>query len=168
MTTHTCTKCSQSQPIDQFYIDKRTGRPAWGCKSCRREYERNPQRTAYRKAYHATRHQTPERQASFKERWLEQKYGMTPDSWAAMSLDQGGRCFICGWVPTGRGTLYVDHDHANGRVRGLLCPPCNSFLGRMNDSADAIRRAAAYVENGGSAYAVACGYGPQLSSQGCQ
>ena len=36
---------------------------------------------------------------------------------------QGGVCAICG--KQNRGRLFVDHDHATGEIRGLLCLRCN-------------------------------------------
>lgn len=41
---------------------------------------------------------------------------------------QGGSCGICGAVRTGR-DLVLDHDHASGFVRGLLCLNCNRVEG---------------------------------------
>ncbi len=46
--------------------------------------------------------------------------GITDDGYAAMLAEQGGGCAICGSTPKTR-RLHVDHDHASGRVRGLLC-----------------------------------------------
>lgn len=46
----------------------------------------------------------------------------------ALLAAQGGRCAICGARP-GRRNLAVDHDHATGKVRGLLCTTCNVKLG---------------------------------------
>ena len=40
---------------------------------------------------------------------------------------QGGRCAICDQAVAG--TIAVDHDHATGKVRGLLCSGCNTALG---------------------------------------
>ncbi len=53
--------------------------------------------------------------------------GITDEGYAAMLAEQGGGCAICGSTPKTR-RLHVDHDHASGRVRGLLCHRCNRAL----------------------------------------
>jgi hypothetical protein len=51
---------------------------------------------------------------------VEKTYGITGDEYEALAALQGGRCYICRQMPqTIR--LAVDHDHASGEVRGLLC-----------------------------------------------
>lgn len=60
---------------------------------------------------------------------------------------QGGKCAIC--LKEIDMKAYVDHDHATGRVRGLLCGLCNSAIGMLKDDPARIRRAADYVEKGG-------------------
>ncbi len=42
---------------------------------------------------------------------------------------QSGICAIC----ERRVKLVIDHDHASGLVRGLLCAKCNIRLGKMRD-----------------------------------
>lgn len=44
-----------------------------------------------------------------------------------------GPCDACGLRPTKR-VNSVDHDHRTGKVRGILCQPCNQALGCINDS----------------------------------
>ncbi len=53
--------------------------------------------------------------------------GVSDDQYARLLAAQGGHCALC---PTGPKTrrLAVDHDHATGRVRGLLCHRCNRAL----------------------------------------
>ncbi len=86
------------------------------------------------------------------DRKLQIKYGITLDEYEARLVSQNYGCAICGVSEHG-GTKYmtrwaVDHDHVTGRVRGLLCHSCNLGLGKFKDSAQVLRRAAEYVEEG--------------------
>lgn len=56
------------------------------------------------------------------------RYGLEPEAFEKMMADQGGKCWICG-KPLVKPT--VDHDHKTGKVRGLLCVPCNRGLGYL-------------------------------------
>ena len=62
-----------------------------------------------------------------RARRLMTLYGITLAQYASMLKRQGGRCAICGRPPKRR-NLDVDHDHATGRVRGLLCFNCNKYV----------------------------------------
>lgn len=57
---------------------------------------------------------------------LARKYGLQPADIVRMEAEAGGKCALCGRSAK----LHVDHDHATGRVRALLCPVCNMLLGR--------------------------------------
>ena len=60
--------------------------------------------------------------------------GVSDEEYARRLEAQGGGCALCGGTPKrlkNDGTTYrlhVDHDHATGLVRGLLCFPCNRKL----------------------------------------
>ena len=71
---------------------------------------------------------------------------MTPAGYYDMLVAQGGVCAICRLTCQSGKRLCVDHDHATGKVRGLLCQKCNTVLGKMSDSPELLRRAAAYLE----------------------
>jgi hypothetical protein len=76
------------------------------------------------------------------------RYGLTPEQYEARLAAQGGGCAICGTTEPGgrgRGTFYVDHNHATGQVRGLLCSPCNLMLGHASDNPARLLRAVAYL-----------------------
>lgn len=70
-----------------------------------------------------------------RSRILIAKYGLTHEAFVALSEAQDGKCVLCDCVPAnktrGDRWLHVDHCHATGRVRGLLCFDCNKSLGRI-------------------------------------
>ena len=61
---------------------------------------------------------------------LKRYYGITIEDYDNMLDVQGGICKMCGTdVPGGPGRFAVDHNHATGVVRGLLCMGCNTKIG---------------------------------------
>ena len=117
-----CTRCGRIQPVVNF-VKKRTGRTpirAW-CKACARDT-------------HMTRN-----------------YGLTAEGYAQLLLLQNGVCAICRKPEThhnqhGLIPLSVDHNHATGKVRGLLCHVCNLAIGNMGEDPVRLRAAADYLE----------------------
>ncbi|MET9337875.1 endonuclease domain-containing protein [Nonomuraea sp. NPDC003804] len=73
---------------------------------------------------------------------LKRRYGITEDDYERMLARQGGLCAICQVVP---GT-HVDHCHASGLVRGVLCFNCNNALGHFQDDVVLMEVAAHYLD----------------------
>jgi hypothetical protein len=57
---------------------------------------------------------------------------------------QNGACAICGIDLSGR-KRHLDHDHATGKARGFLCPPCNTGVGHFRDSVALLETARRYL-----------------------
>lgn len=77
---------------------------------------------------------------------LKHKYALSVEDYEYMLADQGHVCAICKCPNNDGKRLAVDHDHATGRVRGLLCNPCNLAVGHMKDDPTRLRQAAEYLE----------------------
>lgn len=84
----------------------------------------------------------PRRKARLQARNRNYLYGVTPEEYRDALVGQAGRCAICGLVAD---RLVVDHDHATGKFRGLLCQNCNQGIGRLGDNAQTIDAAARYL-----------------------
>lgn len=81
---------------------------------------------------------------------LLKKYGITHDDYERLLKEQDGGCAICGTKdPRQRSEhFHIDHDHATGIVRGLLCSPCNQGLGYFQENVAVMARAIAYLTEG--------------------
>lgn len=71
--------------------------------------------------------------------------GLTPKDYDDMLAQQSNGCYLCGGGPSRTPYLHIDHDHATGVVRGLLCDSCNLGLGKFKDNAEVLRRAIDYL-----------------------
>lgn len=58
---------------------------------------------------------------------LRRRYGITRADYDALLEIQKGCCAVCR-LPFKRKPS-VDHDHETGKVRGILCQPCNTVEG---------------------------------------
>ena len=76
---------------------------------------------------------------------LVRRYGITRAQWHAMFDAQKGRCQICKNEFGVRKNIHIDHCHATGKVRALLCASCNTMLGRAKDDPNILIRAAVYI-----------------------
>lgn len=81
--------------------------------------------------------------ADFREKSRARRYGLSLQEYREILARQGNACAIC--KTPGR-PLCIDHCHATGKVRGLLCTKCNVGLGNYNDDPTLIRAAMAYLE----------------------
>ena len=70
-------------------------------------------------------------------------YGITLDDYEKMYDEQNGMCAICG---KHQSLLFVDHDHKNGSVRGLLCNKCNTGIGFFHDNIGFLEKAIGYLK----------------------
>jgi hypothetical protein len=116
-----CRVCGRTRPIEAFSRrSSKKGRRRYYCKECG------------------------------KNRELLRRFGVLRSEYDAILSSQGGRCAICrvaspATTDSRRRMFCVDHCHATGKVRGLLCINCNRGLGLLGDDVEAIRRALAYL-----------------------
>lgn len=73
-------------------------------------------------------------------------YGISGEEYNRIYEYQGGRCYICKRANGRTRRLAVDHCHATGNVRGLLCRSCNRMLGHARDDPRFFSRASTYLQ----------------------
>jgi hypothetical protein len=84
-----------------------------------------------------------------RERWynyeLKKHYGIDLIEYKDRLEAQNNVCRICGGVNKNGSRLCVDHDHTNGKIRGLLCKRCNTLLGLCGDSVEILMSMISYL-----------------------
>jgi Recombination endonuclease VII len=121
-----CKDCHEDKPEEEFPRNRNSasGRGSY-CKPCHNLRTRASRaRVGGARRYH-----------------LRYRYGITEDEIATMKALQDGRCAICRL----REATQVDHDHASGKVRGILCLQCNAGLGALRDDPRLVYQAIDYL-----------------------
>ena len=168
MITKTCSKCVKSKPITAFYR-RSTGRVLSYCKSYlkkihqleqirfrkkirvrRRKYgieyrRKNKEKLRLKQLERGAKHPRRERRVK-KNGQLVANYGITLKQFNVLLKLQDGKCAICRRVPSKRIRFGVDHNHATGTIRGILCGPCNHGIGMLKDNVKLLCRAIAYLK----------------------
>jgi hypothetical protein len=104
-------------------------------------------------------HRSPERRDRQRRRTIEKKYGVSFETVELLFQKQRESCAICGkhWTACEKAKnsrydgvflqhLYVDHCHATGKVRGLLCNKCNTAIAMLDEDRARFSAAAEYLD----------------------
>ena len=131
----TCRTCGPEQPITEYY------KP--GRKSEKDPDQRHHECTTCTKERLKESH-CPE---TYRRQHLQRSYGITPEQYSELLEKQKHKCAACHTTePGGKHNIFVvDHSHATGRVRGLLCKDCNIALGLLKDNTDTIANLIRYL-----------------------
>lgn len=109
-------------------------------------YQKNK---AYHKQYAVTNYQRIA--DNFRLSHVKRLYNLDAAAYFQMVVEQENKCKICGKPETAKNKkgdirpLCVDHCHATGIVRGLLCNRCNSGLGNFSDNEKLLEAAKQYL-----------------------
>lgn len=125
--TKRCPRCQLTQPARDFHRNASTRDGLhWVCRTC------NTKSDAYGRQV--------ERRRRFRT------YDITAEEVEDLLRRQRQCCAICGIGFTGT-EFHIDHWHASGIVRGLLCRRCNTALGLLKDDPVRLRAAIRYLAN---------------------
>lgn len=145
----TCAKCGEDKPATPEYF-VRNGKVLHSyCRPCYRAYRtqwREDNLDRARKAEREWRARNPDKIKAKSEARATARLGMPPEAYDNMLEAQYGECCICTLPAEDNGKrLAIDHDHASGQVRGLLCSECNLALGLFKDDPGIVLAAAVYL-----------------------
>lgn len=130
-----CSHCKEAKPIQVFNKNpSRKDGLSYYCKACSSVANRE-----------ARLRLTPEeRTRRHFEGQLRFAYGLEPEDFAQIKLNQQNKCAVCSVVF--KESPHVDHCHKTGKLRGLLCRFCNQGLGMFRDAPENLRAAANYLD----------------------
>ncbi len=119
-------------------------RDRWG--QLQAAFDKNPGARADHSAYRKALSKTPNvTRASFEWR-MKKDYGISVEEYARLEHSQGRACAGCLESLDGKKSTHLDHNHASGVVRGLLCFSCNLSIGKLKENPTTLRRLADYLE----------------------
>ena len=146
-----CSKCNEIKEINLF-PKQDSIKIMSHCKECRKKYnkehrlkdikktrekdrERYKINAEHRREYaRKYRKDNPEK---LRETHLKSNYGISTLDFNNMLKNQNNKCDICKRDMNDYGKVFcVDHNHSTGKIRSLLCDPCNFGIGFYEKYAD--------------------------------
>ena len=141
-----CSICREKKELNEFpFQNKKLNKIMSACKVCKSiiqkdkrkklgEIQKEKDRILYQKNKEHRVNYAREYRVKYPERTratnLKQKYGITQNDYDKTLNIQNNKCAICERDMNEYGKIFcVDHNHTTGKVRGLLCDPCNYGLG---------------------------------------
>lgn len=163
---HAARRAERREEAKAISAQWRRDNPGRNNESAKRWREANPERV--KESHAAYRERNKERIREKQREWRKKvgynelrkargenqrqqlrSYGLTQECFDRLLAEQGGGCAICARTDAGMknaSRLYVDHCHATGAVRGLLCRACNTMLGCVKDNPGMLLAGVSYLE----------------------
>lgn len=135
----TCRKCKVNQPKKDFHkrSSAKDGLYSY-CKKCTQEISS----TSYAK-------KRGKRCAQFTEYHYKTNYNINYEDFLNLADSQNNCCKICKielvFSTRSSNRAVLDHCHATGKIRGVLCNSCNRALGLLKESKDVLKSALSYL-----------------------
>lgn len=111
-----CKKCSIEKSTDEFYLYRKDG-------------SRKSDYTDFCKYCHNRRSTKEQVKSRNNKAKIKRDFGLTVDEYKKYFEIANYKCEICN---SGL-RLSLDHNHATGKIRGVLCMNCNTALGHVKD-----------------------------------
>lgn len=147
-----CSVCKETKSFENFVFirlnkDGSELRRA-KCTDC---YNRHYREKHQNKTDDERRHvyQTMKEKTTFDSRKnyrLNNRFGITLSDFNDRLKSQDNKCYICGSEFANPRAAKVDHDHETGKVRKLLCHPCNISLGLLKEDLTILQNCINYIQ----------------------
>lgn len=117
------------------------------CKICYHVQYAKSHREQYRESTSLWRERNSDKQKERSKNYRRTlRRHISIEEYKTLLLVQEYKCAICHLPePVEKKDLAVDHDHATGIIRGLLCSRCNLALGLFRDSVSSLESAIHYL-----------------------
>lgn len=145
VTSKTCSRCEGIKSTKDFGKDaSKPDRLSIYCYTCVRTINKAKRS---QESYNPKRRANAHKYAKQNREWrLKTKYGITIQQYEEMFDAQDRKCGICETNKSDtQGAFVIDHCHATGEIRGILCSYCNKSLGMFKDSVDTLNKAVVYL-----------------------
>jgi hypothetical protein len=145
----TCIECNLIKSQEDFFHNG--GHHTW-CSECDTEHWRRLKREAYHRMKQDTEKYEKHR-SRLKSNSHRRSFSFLSDEYDRLFKLQDGFCAYCGQLETATNkksglvlALAVDHNHATGEPRALLCRSCNIAFGFMEENPERIRLLLQYAQ----------------------